>query len=122
MVTNMNEEKIIEGNKIIAKHEGWLLGKYEHLPNRYHKMIDGEEYGYNLYQFSYHSDWNELMPVVLKLEKAFCKDFELIIYSSSCHIKSLDDKNPSFMGTGPCIEAIFECITDFIKWQQNERK
>lgn len=52
METNMTEQEIIEGNKLIDIFmDNWLVSR-----------------GFSETELNYHSDWNLLMPVVEKIE------------------------------------------------------
>ncbi len=122
----LTEQKILKGNKLIAEFMGYKwerpISKKTHKQEVCDRMfINENDYITHYNQLKYHSSWDWLMPVVLKISKDYCLDFELIIYGSSCHIKSLDKKYPSFMGTGICIEAVYECIIEFIKWHNQQK-
>lgn len=74
----MEEKQIIESNKLIAEFMGWEFGKYQNLPNKAHKIIDGQESGWNLNNMDYDGDWNQLMPVVENIEglgNAICNEY-----------------------------------------------
>ena len=60
-------KSIEESNRLIAEFDGWVFGKYDNLPYKAHKIINGEEIGLHISQFSYHKDWNELWNIIDKI-------------------------------------------------------
>ena len=62
----MNTEQlteVIKGNKLIAEFMGWEKSPY---PNTPHKMYKGDN-GVHIDNLEYHSSWDWLMPVCIKL-------------------------------------------------------
>ena len=51
----MSNEEIIEGNRLIAIFKGWEQGRFEHLPNKLHKVVDDKLIGINVANLKYHS-------------------------------------------------------------------
>lgn len=69
----MSTVSIEEGNKIIAVFDGWEAGRFEHLPNKLHKMEAGKLIGISIDELKYHSSWDWLHPVLEKMNTMLCK-------------------------------------------------
>lgn len=106
----MTQQEITEGNKLIAEFMGM---KYNS-----HSGQCTEGFMKGKYGKWFLTSWDWLMPVVVKIEKDHCHNFETIIYSASCHIRSITG-TPSFMGTGKKIEAIWQAVLEFIKYHNS---
>lgn len=123
-----------EGNKIIAKFDGWeSLAKYSHLPNKLYKTVDGKEVGIHLSELNYHSDWNLLMTVVEKIEDVktigqrvyvTISPFSVDVYCSGV----LDKKLPvlSYKEDGKKFNdeekrlAVWRCVIKTIQWYNSQ--
>lgn len=74
----------------------------------------------------YHTSWDWLMPVVEKIEKDHATDFEVIIYSSSCHIHKWNptkqDYDTFISGVGKKIDAVYSAVIQFIQWYNKTNK
>jgi hypothetical protein len=120
----------IEGNKLIAEFTGeWELRKPD-LSRAYkgeHYLHKDRQYIINDIELKYHTSWDWLMPVVEKI-RTLNPDkgklwFEWEILFCHCRIWSntkLEWKNNS----GTTINAVFESVTQFIQWynQQNQKQ
>lgn len=100
---------IEEGNKLIAIFDGWEDGRFEHLPNKLHKMEDGELLGISIDQLNYNKDWNLLMPVVEKINK-LSDDWPRATES----IWSLPIITP--------IDKVWQAVIEFINWYNTQTK
>lgn len=75
---------------------------------------------------NYHKEWDELMPVVEKIEKDYCNIIELVIYSSSCCINKWNQhtgKYDSFIHeTGNKRDAVYKAVYQFITWYNQQKQ
>lgn len=100
------ETKIIEGNKLIAEFMGYIDNGD---PDGF--LIDPDtNYDVNVDELKYHYSWDWLMPVVGKITQ----DETLI---GNEYRESIMDVIPYGI-----IEDTFNCVVEFIKWYNNERK
>lgn len=115
----MQEQEIIEGNKLIAEFMGYKEG-FPHKIDRYgyEQTVEGYRIDYDdvaIEDLEFHSDWNWLMPVIRKIigycinesEKAF-----------------LSNEYTSILETIPLaiIEDSFKVVVEFIKWYNTNGK
>lgn len=128
-----NEPSIIEMNRTICEFMGWEFKKdpkFEHMAYfEGRQMWCDNLQGVNkvlLEGFKYHEDWNKLMPVVEKIEKEFCNDFELIIYSSSCYINKWNHEKERYdtfiSGAGKKLDAVYAAVYQFITWLNQQKQ
>jgi hypothetical protein len=116
----MNEQEILEGNKLIADFMGW------------HHHEDKKYDAHEMSNLKYHTSWDWLMPVVEKIESL--RSF-VSINSKSCGIWNYfnpmevlreSPSNPNHHKvhcTGATkIEGTYKAVLDFIKWcNQNKQ-
>lgn len=107
---------------------GWESNRYPNLPDIVYK----HDYSMHLKDFHYDSSWNELMPVVEKIEKLY--DEALIFYIKDCRAYIEIDTQLSMVFeipevpecySGMCdtkIEAVYNTVIDFIKWYNTQPK
>ena len=113
----MSEQEIIEGNKLIAK-----FFTEEKLFN--HSIIlHGFSEDNDLFfdsQLKFHSSWNWLMPVVLKINTMDNFDYSVKIFTMDCQIENSKGEiivrceckyNPDEL-----INSVWEAVVEFIKW------
>ncbi len=108
----LSEQKIIEGNELIAPFDGW-------------KDNDGVGYskGSRLLlkeEFKYHSSPNWILPVVEHIETNLHKTF--VIAGKTCSIPELSiviapDPGLHFSKT----EVIWLCVVEFVKWYNKHK-
>ena len=67
----MTEQEIIEGNKLIAEFEGYI-------PCEKQSILDYVGLEVSIHALRYERDWEQLMPVVLKILK---EDNKLILHN-----------------------------------------
>lgn len=115
----------IEGNKLIAEFMGILVDDFRwgkikqiHLlaicePQGHINLLDCEFYNPN-------SDWNQLMPAVIKIESIENSDsYEVDIFGNCCNIGSSD----RFDATGVTkIEATWKAVIQFITWYNQSKQ
>jgi hypothetical protein len=104
--------EIIEGNKLICEFMG-LVG--------YNEKGNPNEYGY------YHSQWEQLMPVVEKIESLDSRgiDCRITIVKDTCDIY-YDNKERQYefnlWADGSKIKAVWQSIIAFITWYNSQNK
>ena len=110
------DNTIVEGNAIIAKFDGHILGKdgcWTH-PTGYWENFKTEH-------FLYHESWDMLMPVVEKIEKGARVD----IYGKACKISQPQwDIDIAHINESK-LTAVWICVVEFITWynqQQSSKK
>jgi len=116
----MKQEEIIEGNILIAKFDGWILGETEYycagVPERHPRWIKDKEELLTS-DLLYHSSWDWIMPAYKKFDRLnVVSDFSQ--YSKYC-----DEIDIAL--TTYDIEIVFITLVNGIKWlkeEQNENK
>lgn len=108
-MTELTNEEVISGNKLIVKDRNLLR-----LIETFMGYADG-----NLSEII---TWNDLMPAVEKIEREYCKRFEIIIYSSSCYINKFNgNRYEHFIShVGKKIEAVWRCVVSFLTWLNSQ--
>lgn len=97
-MTTEQQNKMLDD--FIGNQGQWIWGKY--IPN-YH-----------------HSDWNELMRVVEKINTI--ERFEVVIMSEHCHIT---DQLGELTLSLQCLStkmAVYKACCEFIKWHNDENR
>ena len=95
-----------ENNKLIAE---FLHGKNAVHPNQYHE------------------NWNELMPVILKINQFENQRYSILINSMDCKIhdnlknKTIADSFGRFT-PDELIKSIYSACVEFIKWYNEQQK
>jgi hypothetical protein len=129
-----------EGNKLIAEFMGWESGRFENLPNKLHKIDDGELCGISIDQLEYHTSWDWLMPVVEKIGQHHYPDFwgkqgkpsDANEWDDTAYPRTFgmrDDEgnyvvriNASTLVRGKTlIEATWLAVVDFIQWYNTQK-
>lgn len=122
----MTEQKILEGNKLIAEFMGIETKVYSDTPTitfwnfRNHMKKESE--------MKYHSSWDWIMPVLAKIEKMGCIveiSFSLVVFCRICAIGKKEDRATNFIadnngGLEPIVAA-YKAVVEFIKWHNNEQ-
>lgn len=112
----MTEEKILDGNKLIAEFMGAKYNSKLDLVNlgANHKLV-----GIN--ELQYHSSWDWIMPVVEKIHSD--TDFWVTIYYRSCKVfpMNIGVEMEILIEEKPTIEAVWIAVVEFIKWHNNEQ-
>lgn len=91
----MNQQEIIEGNKLIAEFIGWQYnskGFWEQTIFDFHKEL------------KFHKSWDWLMPVVEKILYNTPNSEKWAIYKISDYVGSID------------IKSTYKTVIEFIKW------
>jgi hypothetical protein len=107
-------------NRLIAEFDGWKyypVDKYCHFA----RLKRGDE-AMSASAMKYHSDWNELMPVVEKIESMTVVDgrgevnYVFTIEANYCVI-SQGGEAPLFENQHDTkIQCVFQTVIDFIQW------
>lgn len=119
----MTDNKIVEGNKLIAEFMGWSKSDYHNTPN---KMYNGA-IGIHVDHLQYHTSWDWLMPVVEKIEDCRIVDdygFSVNIDNWQVIIKSLLSGKiitSNLSGAKSKIEATWQAVVEFIKWYNQNK-
>lgn len=113
---------ITEGNKLIAEFIGRDWRNETKWEMSYEFAIPKEvEYPLSEHDLEYHESWNDLMPVVEKIEK---EGFEVHIHSDGCYLKRWFYKgNVPDIGAvrETKIEAVWNTCVQFIIWYNNSQ-
>lgn len=106
----MEQNEIIEGNRIIAEFMGWV--------HHEDKAYDD----YEMSQLRYHNSWDKLMPVVEKINTLAIDNVgEVGVYIKpfACYVAE-DEHHPITMSTVAnhpvLIEIVWITIVTFIRW------
>lgn len=116
----MENKEILEGNKLIAEFDGWILTDEFPDKNRTYTKNGNLELDTT---FKYHTSWDWLMPVVDKIEKKGCIieiSYSIVCMCRICIIgkkyeKAFNIINDNNGGIQP-ISAVYKSIVEFIKW------
>ena len=111
-----------ENNKIIAEFMGWKMNSPSTFPIQLHQ----EEETQGNWKLLFHSDWNWLMEVILKINQFDNQRFSVLISSMDCKINdNLKNKivSDSFGRFNPdeLKESIYKAVVEFIKWYNNQK-
>ena len=116
----MTPEEIIEGNKIIALFMGWKVSK--HLSSKsflkkggFHVINSDGSIMRASDQLKYHSSWEELIPVVDKIESTMTSDVVISKDQTIITFTRLNYPTISVKEKGR-IENTYLAIVNFIKW------
>ncbi len=71
--------------RIAAEFVGWESNKYPNLPNRLHRILDGQACGIPVNQLSYHTDYNQLHELWDKFKRT-----DLAIVPTDCLMEFKD--------------------------------
>jgi hypothetical protein len=107
----------IAGNKIIAEFDGWVfvpLAKNGFTPEHYER---GHDWNY-IDSFEYHRCWEDLMPVIEKIESL---EFNVKIDSNYCVISKYNSVVTEFNKTNNKIEMVWRSVTMFIQWYNQNK-
>ena len=133
----MNEQEIINGNKLIAVFMGGndLGNGFNNLPIPNNKIIISNKCSKFYDELEYNSSWDWLMLIIEKIERE-C-GFHISIQPESCTITKYFILSPLFITNysrgiagntkevivsayGDCSDSkilgVFECVIKFIKW------
>ena len=110
------KNETIEGNKLIAIFMGWIKSPYDNTLNKVYSkdLLEGKHLQY----FCYDESWDELMPVVEKIESL---GFRVEIIGLTCSIYTNSEENiyvdePAMTKT----EATWQSVVEFIKWYNSQ--
>ena len=112
----MENKEIIEGNKLVAEFDGWVIDNSFPDKDRTYIKNGGIELDTT---FKYHTSWDWLMHVVEKIE-SLGYDFEFKKQGKFTNVrfKGIIDYNCKRYDN---ITAIYNAVVEFIKWY-NENK
>jgi len=126
----MENDEIIEGNKLIAEFMGGKFRKSKD-KNTLNKYFDLKDKGYFYYEneIRYHTSWDWIMPVVDKIEQKGCIveiSYSLVCMCRICvigqkHENTFNIINDNNGGLEPII-AIYKSVVEFIKWYNQNTK
>ena len=118
----MENDEIIEGNKLIAEFMGGKFRKSKD-KNTLNKYFDLKDKGYFYYEneICYHASWDWIMPVVEKIES---DGFIVHIEQEICYIrnKTNSTENIVYNCQHPKIESVYKSVVEFIKWYNQNTK
>lgn len=124
----------IEGNKLIAEFMGWEFVEWS--TDRYWKGYYGGVQQWDISTiefksllsgengFSFHCNWNKLMPVVEKIEELVINEigFDVDIHYTVCNITGGANDPPYITVVEKNkIKAVFKACVQFIQWLNNEK-
>ena len=128
----MEQNKIIEGNKLIAEFMGLTFIPADEFVKCFEEGVPVDKKDVwlapptkcgtinQIDKLEYHTNWNWLMPVVEKIE-SLGYDFSI----DNCYVRIWDggqsDFEMTFSEPTKLLTAYFAVI-EFIKWYNNERK
>lgn len=128
----MTQQEILEGNKLIVQFmcvKNVREYQTKRNPNIIDLVIAEDEDGYIDYveginYILYHSDWNQLMPVVEKIESLGTG--YVMMENNKCEIViTLDNQGKKHFSNrfiqNTKLESVYEGVVEFIKWY-NENK
>ena len=111
----MSEQEIIKDNKLIANfYNLQVIGNEIDVPFRPNLQCFREN------ELKYHSSWDWLMPVVLKINTMDNFDYSVKIFTMDCQIENSKGEiiarceckyNPDEL-----INSVWEAVVEFIKW------
>lgn len=112
--TNINKitkEEILEGNKLIAEFLGLTI------------ITDGISlFDANYKQLAkYNESWNDLMPVVEKIDSIIPDNCMVKIEYRDCVIP-LGDDEAIYKYESTKIKAVWQAVVEFIKWYNTQNK
>ncbi len=119
----MNEQEILENNKLIAEFMGCkqVDDSYEIdcLPFAGHINSNG-------YGLHYNSSWDWLMPVVEKIENIEISEFKPFAVNIECAECTIKDyrgmtDSVSYCENSTKIEATWLAVVEFIKWYNQHK-
>ena len=118
----MENKEIIEGNKLVAEFDGWVIDNSFPDKDRTYIKNGGIELDTT---FKYHTSWDWLMPVVENIQSLAIDEvgeINVMIASHECLIGE-DYYHPiiNIERNGSYISMIYIAVVEFIKWY-NENK
>ncbi len=123
-----------ENNKIIAEFMGalWNIHSNKYGIGNAEFITIGEKTNvvkavnhYKLEELLYHSDWNWLMEVILKINQFENQRFSCLINSMDCKIHD-NERNKFIVDSygrftpDELFKSIYTCVVYFIKWYNNQ--
>lgn len=109
----------LEGNKLIAKFLGCVIGN-----SGVALFEDGTTI--SIYQLNYHGDWNLLVEVVEKIEGLLNEKseryLEVFIVGNSCQICHVNGYHFSTIQSTSKFEATYKAVLEFIQWYNTQTK
>lgn len=112
---------VMESNRMIAEFDGWkfIPKSASQFTNEHYER--GEDWC-SINSFTYHNDWNALMPVVERIE---AMDYHVTIYKSYCAITHSTDSDfiiiPPHGKSLTKIEAVYTAVTAFLEFKRKGR-
>lgn len=117
----MTPEEIVESNKLIAEFMALQKNATEYYITAKGAVALGE--------LEYHSSWNDLMPVVEKIEALKFEDdlsFAVEIHRNGCRITrswtTVDKPDFGWHQTGAKMHSTWKAVVEFIKWYNSDNR
>lgn len=119
----MTEKELCENNKLIADFMDYPESGKKNKDPYYYAM----KHCYDNNAMKYHSSWDWIMPVVLKISEPEIEDDRVIrepcdfaIRYKNCELEC-SDEDDSFefslpTGADTKMEAVYLCVIEYIKW------
>jgi len=120
----MNEQEIIEGNKLIAEFINLSFKTYGKTGKTYY--INGEPF--SILNLKYHLSWDWLMPIVEKIQHMEDRlpvkiDFQIhLLGTVELHINHKRVFGMTAFEPGTLIDAVYNGVIEFIKWYNTLEK
>lgn len=127
----MEENKIVEGNKAIAKFMGWSFGASDIGHKGWFKP-SLKDHGYLTAGcrtdkgLKFNRSWEQLMPVVEKIESLphhDRPDFNYVVTIESGYCVITDNGEAPIAEAqwdGPKIDLVWHCVVAFINWKNSQ--
>ena len=116
----MTAETIIEGNKLIAEFMGVKDGQISVSKTR--TIFSGPENGIEV--FAFHKSWDQLMPVVERIEMMGCIVEISMCLGRMCRIRKVISNSQDWQAvheSNSSIEAVYLPVVEFIKWHNQNK-
>jgi len=123
METTLTAEQVLESNRMIAEFMGYENQCEDWCGSNILEMdgLFGEPF---MRPFDPDKRWDDLMPVVDRIEKHGCIIEISYALVCNCRIVAINGKNPSVTfindnnGGKPAIEAVYRSVIEFIQWHK----
>jgi hypothetical protein len=118
----MTKEEILESNKLIANFMQYKVTEFQFRNWKTLVFCDEDDY-IDIRDISYftpNNNWNDLMPVVEKIE-SLCID--VTILRQTCRIATWERNfNQECLSNESKIHATYSVVVEFIKWYYSQQK
>lgn len=124
----MTEQEIIEGNKLIAKFDGWVLESEKKDPKdilkSWKKFSKSNGSKKECYEHDYHKRWDSLMLVVEKIETLgyeYSVNSQIIGFGTYMVAGEIDWHCEVDRDRKNLLQSIYEAVILFIKWYNTNK-